>query len=351
MGLSEVKKQDWVILYTMMPVVAFAINFIFYGKQYFNDRHTFIWGSLTGAIIAIITWIAHTWTLIFVRKRLALMYKKQLQVVYTFVILMLLTMSIVVSVCWIYHATNFLGFVLDTKTFLITLSFGLVMNIIATSFNEGAFISDDIHKASLETERLKREALQHELDNLKTQVNPHFLFNSLNSLSSLISENPTQAEVYVNEMSKVYRYFLQVNNVKLVTLEEELKFIQAYFSLLKTRFGNGIFLTIQVDPKVTQFMIPPMTLQLLLENAVKHNKVLKDSPLHITISTTEDNWLQVENNLQQKPSALHSNGIGLQNIADKYKLMGQQAISVEKGTDFFRVAVPLINHPTDETVY
>lgn len=350
MSLSEVKKQDWIILYTMMPVVAFAINFIFYGKQYFNDRNTFIWGSLAGSVIAIITWIAHTWTLIFVRKRLTQLYTKQIQVVYTFVILMLLTMSIVVSVCWIYHATNFLGFVLDTKTFLITLSFGLVMNIIATSFNEGAFISDDIHNALLETERLKREALQRELDNLKTQVNPHFLFNSLNSLSSLISENPAQAEEYVNEMSKVYRYFLQVNNVKLVTLEEELNFIKAYYNLLKTRFGKSLSLNIQIDTAAIEQMIPPMTLQLLLENAVKHNKVLKDSPLSILISLNNEGWLQVENNLQQKPSTLHSNGIGLKNISDKYKLMGFDDIVVDRGTDYFKVSVPLIKREIAEPI-
>lgn len=349
MSLSDVKKQDWVILYTMMPIVAFAINFIFFGKQYFTDRNTFIWGSLAGSIIAFTTWVAHTWTLIFVRKKLASLYSKQTQVVYTFVILMLLTMSIVVSVCWIYHSTNFLGFVLDTKTFLITLSFGLVMNIIATSFNEGAFISDDIYKATLETERLKREALQWELDNLKTQVNPHFLFNSLNSLSSLISEDPLQAEEYVNEMSKVYRYFLQVNNVKLVTLEEELKFIQAYYNLLKTRFGKGISLHIKIEEAIKLTMIPPMTLQLLLENAVKHNKVLKDAPLLISI-TVNNNWLQIQNNLQQKPSALHSNGIGLKNIADKYKLMGYEDIIIEKESDFFRVSVPLIKQEISERV-
>ena len=231
----------------MMQVVAIAINLIFFGKRYFSSAHIFLWASLAASFIAFLTWVAHTWTLIFVRQRLAKTYTKQLQVVYTFIVLMLLTMLIVVSVSWIYHATHFLGFELDTKTFLMILSFGLIMNIIATSFNEGAFIGEDINKASLETEQLKREALQRELENLKSQVNPHFLFNSLNSLSSLISENPIQAEEYVNEMSKVYRYFLQVNNVKLVTLEEELKFIQAYYNLLKTRFGKGISLNIHID--------------------------------------------------------------------------------------------------------
>lgn len=351
MSLSEIKKQDWIILYAMMPVVALGINFILFGKQYFNDWNTFLWGSVSASFIAFLTWIAHTWTLIFVRKKLDKRYKKQTQVVYTFVILMLLTMTIVVSVSWIYHSTHFLGFVLETKTFLILLSFGLVMNIIATSFNEGAFIGDDIHKASLETERLKREALQRELDNLKSQVNPHFLFNSLNSLSSLISENPSQAEEYVNEMSKVYRYFLQVNNVKLVTLEEELKFIQAYYNLLKTRFGKGISLNIQIDLPNVSYMIPPMTLQLLIENVVKHNKVLKDSPLCITISLSESGWLQVENNLQLKPSTVHSNGIGLKNISDKYKLMGCDDIVVVQTKTFFKASVPLIKPERTEEVY
>jgi len=342
MGLSDVKRSDWLILYTMMPIVAIGINLLFFGKRYFNDPHVLLWGSVAAAFIAFLTWVAHTWTLIFVRRKLAASYSKQTQVVYTFIVLMLLTMFIVVSVCWIYHQTGFLGFKLNTQTFLSILSFGLIMNIIATSFNEGAFISEDINKASLETEKLKREALQYELENLKSQVNPHFLFNSLNSLSSLIAEDPSQAEEYVNEMSKVYRYFLQVNNVKLVKLEEELKFIQAYHNLLKTRFGSSILLSINLDLAASTYMIPPMTLQLLIENAVKHNKALKDAPLRISIYIGNDGRLLVQNNLQLKPSIGQSTGIGLKNISDKYKLMGYDEIIIERTEDTFQVSVPLI---------
>ena len=152
-------------------------------------------------------------------------------------------------------------------------------------------------------------------------------------------------------MSKVYRYLLQVNHVKLVTLEEELKFIQSYYHLLKTRFGQGIFMTVDVDASARQFLIPPLTLQLLVENAVKHNKALKEAPLQITVSMSGQNWLQVQNNLQCKTTPVESHCVGLKNISDKYKLMGQPDIIVEKKENLFRVSVPLIRQEIGEAAH
>src|SRR5207302_10574389 len=134
------------------------------------------------------------------------------------------------------------------------------------------------------------------------QINPHFLFNSLSSLSSLIADDHKRAEKFVDELASVYRYLLQTNEKELTTLAKELEFINAYFHLLKTRFSDGIQMELNVDNKYDDFLLPPLTLQILLENAVKHNVILPDKPLIIKVYTDEADNLIVLNNLQKKNS-------------------------------------------------
>jgi len=177
---------------------------------------------------------------------------------------------------------------------------------------------------------------------LKGQVNPHFLFNSLNSLSSLISDDPEKAEKFLDEMSKVYRYLLRTNEDGLTSLESEMQFINSYFHLLKTRYGDGLEMEIRINEKYNGYQLPPLTLQMLVENAVKHNMILKDSPLQILIMTTNSGKLVVTNNLQRKDRMVSSNKIGLTNIVKKYRLMKKEEISVRDDGKEFAVVVPLI---------
>ena len=174
MKISKVQKIDLVILCRVIPVVVIGLNIIFFGKRYFTDREVFFWATLASGFVGLFTWVTHTWATIYLREKLTGLYTNKLRVLYSYGVLVLMTVLVVIGTCWIYHATHFLGFMLDSKTFLTTLSFGLVMNIIATSFNEGAISSEKWNKAALEAEQLKREALQRELDHLKSQVNPHF---------------------------------------------------------------------------------------------------------------------------------------------------------------------------------
>ena len=194
---------------------------------------------------------------------------------------------------------------------------------------------------TLESEQLKREHLQTQLDSLKNQVNPHFLFNSLNSLSSLIEEDEAKAQLFVNELARVYRYLLQSNERELTDLKSELSFIKAYFFLLKTRFGDGICLDIQVSEAAQQAMIPPLTLQLLVENAVKHNVVSTARPLNISIYTEGEGNLVVSNNLQAKAVTVALNRLGLANIDAKYRLLAGKKPIVQQTQTTFSVILPL----------
>jgi LytS/YehU family sensor histidine kinase len=219
---------------------------------------------------------------------------------------------------------------------------GLVLAILILGVQEAAYYFARLLQAEKETEQLKKENLQTQLDSLKQQVNPHFLFNSLNTLSYLISEDAEKAEEFLDEMCKVYRYLLRTNENELTSLGTELQFIRSYFHLLKTRYGDCLHLHLAIAPGHEQSLLPPLTLQLLVENAVKHNIIHKEQPLTVHISTEPSGQLTVKNNLQKKVQVVASNQVGLTNIASKFSLLKQPDIRVEQTETEFLVTVPLI---------
>lgn len=213
---------------------------------------------------------------------------------------------------------------------------------------EGIYLYQRWKQTYTETLELKKSNLQSQLESLKMQINPHFLFNNLNSLSSLITTDAEQAERFLDELSSVYRYLLQQNNRELCPLADEVEFIRAYFHLLKTRHGDGIRLETNVEEPYLTYRLPPLTLQLLFENAIKHNVMAADAPLTIRLYT-QAGYLHVANNLQARKTLVHSNRIGLQNILLKYKLLGQPTVRVEHTDDTFLVSIPLLQ-PVAEPV-
>lgn len=199
-----------------------------------------------------------------------------------------------------------------------------------------------LHHAENERGRLEKEKLKAELQQLKGIVNPHFLFNNLNSLSSLISEDPGSAQEFLDELTKVFRYLLRNNETDLTTLSQELDFIRSYYNLLQTRYGKAIRMDIQIDKTHEDLLIPPLTLQLLVENAVKHNRLHKESPLHIELITAPGNKLAVRNNLLKREGLVESTGIGLQNINARYKMLQQPGVLIEKDEHSFTAIISLI---------
>ena len=196
-----------------------------------------------------------------------------------------------------------------------------------------------------ETQKQKNELLrmqmQQQLDNLKGKVNPHFLFNSLNTLSSLIYIDPAKAEQFVEELSAVYRYMLKNNEDDLATLKEEIDFINSYFILIKIRFADGISTSVDVDQELNNYKLPAISLQILVENAIKHNIISKSEPLHISLST-QNETLVVSNNLQKKPQTLGSEKMGLNYIISKYALVNKKGVEIDEGQEYFTVRLPLI---------
>lgn len=197
-----------------------------------------------------------------------------------------------------------------------------VINIIMIIALEAIIWFKRNQKSLVKTEKLERENSQIRFETLKSQLNPHFLFNSLNVLSSLIKKDSDKAQNFVDEFSSVYRYTLDVIEKPVVELREEIDFAKSFLFLQKIRFDNAVDMEINVDASKLDYLVPPLAVQTLLENAFKHNKASMDNPLKIKICN-DDDLLVVINNLQPKIKGVDSKGVGLNNLNKRYELLGE----------------------------
>lgn len=224
-------------------------------------------------------------------------------------------------------------------------TFGLVITLIASLVFHAIFFYKALSEKKVVEQQIVAKTETAKYESLKSQIDPHFLFNSLNVLTSLIGENPAQAEKFTTKLSKVYRYVLEQKNKDLIDLDEELKFAKAYMDLLKMRFENAV--TFQIPEKASNpdLKIIPLSLQLLLENTIKHNVVTSENPLTVVI-TEENGYLIITNNYNPKTSIEQGTKVGLKNIIDRYDLITLKKVSVEKKAEKFTVKLPLLTQKT-----
>jgi sensor histidine kinase YesM len=195
--------------------------------------------------------------------------------------------------------------------------------------------------AEQENLRLVEEKSKAELSALKEQLSPHFFFNTLSTLSAIVRNEKKEVGLeFIGEISKTYQYTLATKQ-DLVTLKEEMSFLESYLFLLKKRYGEKLSFSQDLPEDILSSEIPPMSLQLLVENAIQHNVITREKPLHIRIFT-EKGMICVENNLQEKESGLDSFGIGLQNLSNRYRLLSQKDIIITKDKQKFGVKLPLL---------
>lgn len=196
-------------------------------------------------------------------------------------------------------------------------------------------------KKEIVEQKLIAKSANAQFESLKNQLDPHFLFNSLNVLDSLIEENPVQAQLFTNSMSKIYRYVLEQKDKELVSVEEEIDFAKTYCELLKTRFEDAITFDFNISEEDKKGFVVPLSLQLLLENSIKHNFATSSKPLNIKIFTEKGNLI-IENNLQSRELPNTSTGVGLANIVSRYNLLTERNVFIEKSEAFFRVKLPIL---------
>lgn len=202
------------------------------------------------------------------------------------------------------------------------------------------YLSNKQQQTALENKTLLSENMQTRYEALKNQVDPHFLFNSLNTLHSLIKIDADKAQEYVQQLSYVFRHTLQ--NQEVISLEEELKYTQAYCHLMQIRYGNSLQLEYKIDEHYYDYRIIPLSLQILVENAIKHNVVSNKQPLTITFATHSNDTISISNPIQLKKELEEGEGIGLTNLAERYRLMWQREISVQQDNDIFKVVIPIM---------
>ncbi|GAB3943125.1 histidine kinase [Spirosoma harenae] len=343
--LPRVRSQTQWHFLLLFPWFIPLITYLVIGNRYWSDPWTFVSATALNLTIAggcLITLDQFTQ---FVVRRYPNLGQTWERVWRLLAVFMLVTPCFVFGGIAIYSYFHLYGFTYDADSLPISriILINILANLLSVGIDESTYSLKKWRENTFEKEQLKKINIQSQLESLKSQVNPHFLFNSLNTLSSLIDDDPEKAEQFVDQMANVYRYLLQTNAGNLTTLQTELAFIESYFHLLKTRYGAGIHLTIDVATQYRIFLLPPLTLQMLVENAVKHNVILASKPLQIDIKTTDEGRLLVSNNLQRKTGRVLSNQVGLSNITAKYRLLTQTDPVVLTDDNHFTVDLPLLS--------
>ena len=340
--MMKPSKLEWISFITLMPFLCLLLNYLLFGSIFFSDPEKWLVSFPLIFLIGLISWYLQ----IMVMHWLRIKFPEVRQTSLRLTILTLVQISIVYLTNRIifngYDAVELFGYRYDHQMFRIALYLGIGLTMVATAMWEADYTLKQWKESLEEKEKMEQLTIRQEFETLKSQVNPHFLFNCFNTLSSLISEDRKQAEVFLDELSKVYRYLLRNNEDGLSTLQTEIKFIQSYYRLLKTRHGEAVQLMTEIDKKYDLYLLPSLSLQLLVENAVKHNVLSKTKPLMIDIFTTSGNKLVVSNNLQLRTVKAPSNGIGLENIKSKYDLLNYNGFQVLQDKKSFSVVLPLI---------
>ncbi|WP_080056692.1 sensor histidine kinase [Spirosoma aerolatum] len=325
-----------------VPLISIVSNFIFFQPD--NDARHISRGLALGVSLGecVLVWEVARLGILLARDRYPRLNQTTPRIavqVSWFVVTMIIQR---LALVYVYDRTQFWGYPMSERAYWVNTLIPLLFVVPLATIYEARYLYRQWWVTYYEAEQLKKEALQSQLDSLKAQINPHFLFNSLSTLSSLVVENPKQAERFIEELASVYRYVLQTNDHLLTTLATELQFIRAYFHLLQMRFGRSVELTVRIEDRFNTLLIPPLTLQLLVENAVKHNVALPTKPLLIQIFTDEQGLLIVRNSVRRKQNMVPSNRTGLSNIITKYRLLGQPEVVISQSDDCFQVTIPLI---------
>lgn len=334
---------DWGYHGLLMPLYMLLSNAIYFGDRYFSEAWLFFSCSLLSLLIYADTLLLLNFLfrkitgrypgLEHTAKRMALMLAASL----------LLAMLMAGGILFLYGLLPVAQLSLNMFKISSLASLVLVYNLFFSLISGFGYVYRQgqvlqAENRSLETTRQQLENKLH-----SSQLDPRFILNSLSSLGTLIGKNAAKAERYVQELSLVYQYFLEAKKPPLCSLEEELGFVSAYFQLLKTRYGQALSLEISVVQESFCMQLPPLCLQLLLENAVKYNQLHRSSPLHIEIGSVEPDCIFVRNNLQRRLSPASTGELGLANLAARYRLFEGRDIEVEETSTHYTVIIPLIS--------
>ena len=341
MKLIQPSRLEWYSFLFSMPLISAIVNLILYEERLWNDFRVWLYSFPLIYLIGVVSWYSHVLYADWVERKYPELNQRQRITGKALVLLFVMAPSLL-FIFLVYHQLEILGYQLQTVHLYKGLLVGVSVNLIFETLYEADYIFKKMKESYRQKEALRELAVQTDFDSLKNQVNPHFLFNCFNTLSSLIGIDKQQAEIFLDELCKVYRYLLRNNQEGLSTVVNEIAFIESYYRLLQTRYGEAIQMHIQIDKRYNPYLLPSLSLQLLVENVVKHNQLHKDMPIVIDICTTVGNKLVINNNIQRLRVKAPSNKVGLENIRAKYALLKQPEFQVIEDAHNFTVVLPLL---------
>jgi two-component system, LytTR family, sensor kinase len=344
---AKIGFDDRLVTAIMIPIASFFIPVIFFGMS-FNKAPYYTWEVYSHTLfITTLLWLGNRLIMIKSRSRYPhfadtqkrLLVQSAIMIIYTVIVDNLL--GYLLDVCGIRHFHANMSHYSIGDVLIMSNAAALFCLLTVVAIYEGIYFKNELQKSIEEKEMFKRESLHAQLNALKAQVNPHFLFNNLNTLVSIIPEDSKRAVDFVQQLARVYRHILEVRDEKSIPLKEELDVLKAYSFLLKTRFGDNLSITMNVPEDKINKNIIPLSLQILLENAIKHNIVSSEKPLKVDVFA-ENGKLVVTNNLQKKNQLYESTGIGLENLRNRYRLISDRLVEVNESNSNFTVSIPLI---------
>lgn len=319
-------------------VVAYLMSFIHPKDEGETELHKYF----ISLIYTTLYWNGAFLAFIYFRKKYPLIRQTPRRLFATFLVLAFYMVFMDPFLCAFFNSTQ-LEESLQLDNLLMKGAINMAVGIFIGSFYENAYFFEQWKKTIVMNEALKNQQVRTQFEVLQNQMSPHFLFNSLNTLTALIAEDATIAIAFTEKLSEVYRYILQTKEKEVVDLSEELDFVKNYVFLLQIRYPSNLKVTYDIPEKFRSNSIAPLTIQMLVENAIKHNAISKANPLHIYIYMENEKSIVVKNNLQKKKTIEKSTKTGLENIRKRYAYFGNKNISVLTYADNFSVSVPLLS--------
>ncbi len=329
---------------TMLPLTVLLNSFLF-GKRYFTEWHVLLFATVATFLFLAGSFIIYGKVALVLRNRFPEERQTVKRMALSIIVFVIMSAVLLSFVFRGYAFFNFLGYTFNEYDFTRAFISVAIVNIFLTFLNEGIAKFDSYKATVTETEELKNEYMKSQLLGLKSQVNPHFLFNSLNTLSCLIHDDAEKAERFVDEMTRVYRYLLKGNEQQLVSVETEIGMLRSYFYLLKERYGPALDLVIDVNEDECRQQIPPLTLQILFEYIINTNTIRKEEPLYIELRTAADCRLVVSHNIQNKLCCPEEKDLmALDNTIKKFKLLSRQDVVIAETDNRQSFSLPLIGN-------
>lgn len=308
-----------------------------------SDPIYYFYQLLSFFVLSIILWEGNRWITIILNKHVKWQENVTVRIIIQIVI------NLVFTTWATYFYSKWLYFTIYNEVYPIEILFKqylfitIIISLLYNAIYSSEYFFNKWKNTVIEAEELKRQNLIAEYESLKDLINPHFLFNSLNTLIGLINDDKKVAIQYGEHFAKVYRYLLDNRDIQLLPLKEEINIIEKLTFLFQKRYGNSFKATINVKPELMALLIAPLTLQMLIENAIKHNIISKANPLNIEIFNEDDNYIVVKNNIQKKNKNKKTTKIGLETIKKRYQFITKSEVIIIEGQEEFIVKIPLVN--------